>query len=72
MSVVVNDQTLPLTVFETGHFQIFVPRRIGRATIAAPGVQALSVRPVRKRAAAVMDVREVRLIPVDSNAKPVR
>src|SRR5579872_6567607 len=50
-------------VQDTGHFQNFVPRRIGRVTLAAPGTYSLAVRPLRKKAGAVMDVRQVKLIP---------
>src|SRR5262249_51643834 len=52
------------TVEETGHFQIFLPRRVGRVNIPRPGSVSLAIRPIRKQAAAVMDIREVRLEPV--------
>lgn len=64
--------SLPFTVEETGHFQIFLPRRIGRVQISTTGVQTLAIKPRRKQAGAIMDIREVRLIPVDPNAAPPR
>jgi lysophospholipase L1-like esterase len=64
--VEVGEQKLPFVVEETGHFQIFLPRRIGRVHFATPGLHTLAVKPQRKQAGAVMDVRQVRLLPVDS------
>jgi len=64
--VEVVETKLPFTVLETGHFQIFVLRRIGRVTFASPGIQTVALKPQRKQAVAVMDVRQVRLLPVDS------
>ena len=46
------------TVEETGHFQRFVPREVGKLTLAA-GENTLTVRPVKKAKAAVMDLRRV-------------
>jgi arylsulfatase A len=46
------------TVEETGHFQRFVPREVGRLTLVA-GENTLTVRPVKKAKAAVMDLRRV-------------
>ena len=48
------------TVEETGHFQRFVPREIGLLELAA-GENTLTVRPLRKKGAAVMDLRRVTL-----------
>ncbi|MHB8522649.1 MAG: GDSL-type esterase/lipase family protein [Limisphaerales bacterium] len=59
-------QKLPFAVEETGHFQIFLPRRLGRVQLPAPGTYSLAVRPQRKQAAAVMDLRQVRLVRVGS------
>ncbi|MEY3940605.1 MAG: Arylsulfatase, partial [Pseudomonadota bacterium] len=44
------------TVEETGHFQRFVPREIGKLTLVA-GENTLTVRPVKKAKAAVMAQR---------------
>ena len=48
------------TVEETGHFQRFVPREVGVLELAA-GETTLTVRPVKKKGAAVMDLRRVTL-----------
>jgi arylsulfatase A-like enzyme len=52
------------TVEETGHFQRFVPREVGKLTLVA-GENTLTVRPVKKAKAAVMDLRRVTLERVD-------
>jgi arylsulfatase A-like enzyme len=52
------------TVEETGHFQRFVPRVIGKLTLVA-GENTLTVRPVKKAKSAVMDLRRVTLERVD-------
>ncbi len=70
--VEVNNEKFEFVVAETGHFQIFLPRQIGRVHLARAGTYSLAVKPQRKQAGAVMDVREVRLIPVDRNAPPSR
>jgi arylsulfatase A-like enzyme len=46
------------TVEETGHFQRFVPREVGKLSLVA-GENTLIVRPVKKAKAAVMDLRRV-------------
>lgn len=50
-------------VKETGHFQNFVRRDIGEIEISEKGIYSLEVRPDRLANGAVMDVREVRLLP---------
>lgn len=52
------------TVEETGHFQRFVPREVGKLTLVAGG-NTLTVRPVKKAKAAIMDLRRVILERVD-------
>lgn len=52
------------TVEETGHFQRFVPREVGRIELVA-GENSLAVRPVKKAKSAVMDLRRVILERVD-------
>ncbi|HEX8914942.1 MAG TPA: hypothetical protein VF796_21495, partial [Humisphaera sp.] len=59
----VAGQTLPMTVQDTGHFQNFVPRVLGKVKLDA-GTHALSVRVRQKKGAAVMDLRQVTLKPV--------
>ena len=52
------------TVEETGHFQRFVPREVGKLTLVA-GENTLVVRPLKKAKAAVMDLRRVILERLD-------
>jgi arylsulfatase A-like enzyme/lysophospholipase L1-like esterase len=67
VNVEVGGMTLPFVVEETGHFQNFVPRRVGRVTLAT-GTYKLALKPQRKPGGAVMDVRQVRLVPVGGEA----
>jgi arylsulfatase A-like enzyme len=48
------------TVEETGHFQRFIPREVGVLELPA-GENTLTVRPLKKKGAAVMDLRRVTL-----------
>jgi arylsulfatase A-like enzyme len=61
----VEDQTLPMTVQDTGGFQNFVERTIGRIRLERPGHFTLAVKPKTKPGLAVMDLRSVTLKPVD-------
>ena len=63
VSIQVADKTFSFTVEETGHFQNFVPRRLGRVQFPSAGAFTLAIHPQSKKAAAVMDVRQIRLIP---------
>ena len=56
-------------VEETGHFQIFIPRRLGQVCFPKGGDYSISVKPQRKQASAIMDIRQVRLIPVSQRSK---
>jgi hypothetical protein len=58
------------TVEETGHFQRFVPREIGQIELAA-GDNTLTIRPLKKAKAAVMDLRRVILERIDQRG-PMR
>ncbi len=58
-----DEKVLGFTVEETSGWQNFKPRNIGSVKFAA-GPRTLTLAPVRKAGAAVMDVRHVRLIPV--------
>jgi arylsulfatase A len=60
----VADQAVTTNVEETGSFQQFATRPIGTVKLAAAGRYTLSVKPRTKPAAAVMDLRQVRLVPV--------
>ena len=64
----VGEQTVSTTVQETGGFQQFVPRSIGTISLAAAGPYTLNVKPRTKPGPAVMDLRQVRLVPVGSPA----
>lgn len=65
----VADQVIPWTVEETGHFQNFVVRHLGRVSLKA-GRHTLAIRPVRKIGGAVMDLRQIRLVPARGEALP--
>jgi hypothetical protein len=60
---VVAEQTFPVTVQETGGFQNFVRREIGTVKLDQPGRYTLVVKSRKKPGVAVMDLREVRLLP---------
>jgi len=59
----VGTETLRFKVEDTGHFQNFKPRVIGTVTIPEAAYEILTVRPLSKPGIAVMDLRQVRLIP---------
>ncbi len=59
----IADQTFPMTVEETGGFQTFVRREIGTVKFDRAGRYTLTVKPRKKPGIAVMDLREVRLVP---------
>jgi arylsulfatase A len=62
----VNDQSLVTKVVETGGFQNFVPRTIGTVRLGAAGDYRLTVKARSKPGPAVMDLRRVRLLKVES------
>jgi hypothetical protein len=62
VEVTVGTQSLAMTVEDTGHFQNFKPRVIGKATLAA-GPHRVEVKVRQKKGAAVMDLRQVTLKP---------
>jgi arylsulfatase A len=64
VDVLVSKQKLTFTVEQTGGFQNFVPRTIGQVQIDKAGRHTLEIRALKKPGPAVMDVREVRLLPV--------
>jgi arylsulfatase A len=49
-------------VEDTGHFQNFKARDIGKVKLE-PGQYQLKVKPIKKAAAAIMDIRQIRLKP---------
>lgn len=65
VELIVAGQVLPFVVEDTGHFQNFVPRTIGTVILKQAGRYAVEVRPIRKAGIAVMDLRQVRLTPIE-------
>lgn len=59
-----KDQMLNFIVQDTGHFQNFVPRNIGKLTFEKTGEYTLLVKPLKKPGVAVMDLRQVKMTPV--------
>ncbi len=64
VKVVVAGQTLDYTVEDTGHFQNFVERPAGTIALDKAGDYTLELRAAKKAKGAVMDVRQVKLVPV--------
>jgi len=64
----VGNSELPFQVEETGHFQNFRWRSIGRVTLEGTGVQSLELRCRKLAKGAVMDVRQIRLVPTSAAA----
>ncbi|MDG1891248.1 MAG: hypothetical protein P8L18_08050 [Verrucomicrobiota bacterium] len=60
----IHDTTLQFLIEETGHFQHFVPRIVGEVHLPRPDRYQVELKPQRKAGGAVMDVRQIRLIPV--------
>lgn len=55
---------IEFTVEDTGGFQAFRPRVIGRVRLDAPGTHELRVQPRSIAKAAACDIRQIRLVPV--------
>jgi len=55
---------LPFVVEDTGGFQEFRPRTIGRVAITESGEHVLRVKPERIAKQAACDIRQIRLVPV--------
>ena len=60
----VANQKLKHTVMDTGHFQNFVPFKLGTVDITLPGRYEFAVKPQTKPGVAVMDLRQVVLRPL--------
>jgi hypothetical protein len=65
IKIAVAGQTLDYTVEDTGHFQNFVERSAGTIKIENAGTFTLEIRAAKKAKGAVMDVRQVRLVPAE-------
>ena len=64
VAIEVAGQNREFTVKDTGHFQNFVPRKIGTVRLAKGG-HRFWLKPIRKATGAIMDVRRIRLIPTE-------
>lgn len=62
VEVLTGETSLRLVVEETGHFQNFIPRKLGVVRLEA-GERDLWVKPVRKQGGAVMDIQKIVLTP---------
>ncbi len=56
--------SLPFQVEEPGHFQNFVPRCVGQIRLTRPDRYTLTIKPLRKKADAIMDLHPIRLVPL--------
>ena len=63
VKILTAGETLEYQVEDTGHFQNFVERTSGRIRVGKAGAYTLEIRVLRKAKGAVMDVRQVRLVP---------
>jgi uncharacterized cupredoxin-like copper-binding protein len=58
----IEEQKFKTNIVETGHFQHMIRRDLGTVQLSA-GKHTLTVKPQSKPGGAVMDLREVRLVP---------
>ncbi len=63
----IGDQSLDFVVEDTGHFQNFERRVVGRVRLSEAGPRVLEIRPQRLAKNAVMDVRLIELVPFASD-----
>jgi arylsulfatase A len=61
VEVRVGGASLTFTVEDTGHFQRFVPRKVGVLELPA-GKTRVALKPVEKKGGAIMDVRRLSLV----------
>ncbi len=64
LDLAIGDQKLHWTTADTGSFHTFTFLEVGRVSFAAPGMLTLSLKPTKKNGGAVMDLRQVILLPV--------
>lgn len=64
VALAIGEQAVTFTVEDTGHFQNFVKRNVGKVVITEAGMVTLTVKPKTKPGVAVMDLRQVLLTPV--------
>jgi hypothetical protein len=60
-----GNKPVEFEVEETGHFQNFVPRIVGRVNLDRAAAAVIVVQPRKIAKAAACDIRQIRLIPVD-------
>ena len=65
VDLIVAGKTIPFTVEGTGGYQNWKARELGEVTFDKAGEQRLEVRPKKKKGGAVMDIRRIRLLPVE-------
>lgn len=63
VAVSVGGQTHRFVVEETGHFQNFIPRSLGKIHLPI-GTHRLVVQPEKKPGGAVMDIQQIQLVPI--------
>jgi arylsulfatase A len=63
VEIQVADRALRFFVEETGHFQRFIPKRVGELELPA-GRATVAVRAIEKKGSAVMDLRRLTLVRV--------
>jgi hypothetical protein len=64
LDLAVGGQTLHWTVADTGSYHTFTFKELGRVTLPAAGPQTLTLKPTKKVGGAVMDLRQIILLPV--------
>jgi arylsulfatase A len=64
IEIICAGQTNPFMVDDTGHFQNFRERKVGTITFVKPGPQSFELRAKVKPGMAVMDCRQIILVPV--------
>ncbi len=62
VALTVNDQKIEFIVMDTGHFQNFIPRKVGKVNLNR-GEHRFWIKPIKKAHGAIMDVRHIKLIP---------
>ncbi len=65
VQISIGKSALTFVVEDTGHFQNFKERNVGKLKITTAGRNSLKVVPVSKAKGAVMDVRQIELILAD-------
>lgn len=68
--VEVGEQRLHFTVPDTGGFQQFASLEVGAIHLPEIGRYTLRVKPLTKQAQAVMDLKSVRLLPMQTDDRP--